>query len=51
MSDPAGEHHDPHRTQVSETNNNTGRKLANCKNAGGVGEKSVTSFSHISEKD
>ena len=51
MSDAAGEHHDTHPTEVSVTKNNTGGKLANCKNAGGVRVQPVTSCSHILEKD
>lgn len=51
MSDTAGEHHDPPHTDVSGTNNNTGGKLANCKNAGGVGGYNLLLFfSHFGER-
>jgi len=50
MSNAAGEHREPLDTEAA-TMNNTSGKLANCKNAGGVGEQPVTFFSHISVKD
>jgi len=36
MSCAAGEHLGPHDTEASMRKNNTGGKLRNCKNAGGV---------------
>jgi hypothetical protein len=51
MSDASGDHRDPHHIEMSEANNSTGGKLANRKDAGGVGVPPATSFSHTSEED